>query len=329
MKSRALTKLSRATALSIAVLFCVAGLPAQTTSGTLHGQVTDPSGAAVPSATVVVTSDSGHAATAISGRDGGYEVPGLAPGTYTVTVSAKGFQEFNSDKIQIAAGQTQKLDLPLTIEEEHQKVEVQAEGGAQLSVSPENNASAVVISGKDLDELSDDPDQLQSDLAALAGASGGPNGGQMYIDGFTAGQVPPESSIREIRINQNPFSAEYDKLGYGRIEIFTKPGTDQFHGQSSINTTESVFNARNPFITTSVPPYYSLEANENVGGPLGKKASLFFNADYRNIDDQSVLSILNPPAGTPATEANPRKRLNIGPRLDYQLTKKNTFSIRY
>ena len=71
-----------------------------------------------------------------------------------------------------------------------------------------------------------DPDELASELQALAGPSAGPNGGQIYVDGFTAGELPPKSAIREIRINQNPFSAEYDKLGYGRIEIFTKPGME-------------------------------------------------------------------------------------------------------
>ena len=49
------------------------------------------------------------------------------------------------------------------------------------------------------------------------------SGGAIFIDGFSGGQLPSKASIREIRINQNPFSAEYDKLGYGRIEIFTKP----------------------------------------------------------------------------------------------------------
>ena len=92
-----------------------------------------------------------------------------------------------------------------------------------------------MIKGKDLDALSDDPDELQSELTALAGPSAGPNGGQIYIDGFTGGQLPPKSSIREIRINQNPFSAQYDKLGYGRIEILTKPGTDKFHGIVMMN----------------------------------------------------------------------------------------------
>ena len=89
--------------------------------------------------------------------------------------------------------------------------------------------------------LSDDPDELAHELQALAGPSAGPNGGQIYVDGFTAGQLPPKSAIREIRINQNPFSAEYDKLGYGRIEIFTKPGTDKFHGQLMMNGNSSAF----------------------------------------------------------------------------------------
>src|SRR5258708_8271822 len=102
------------------------------------------------------------------------------------------------------------------------------------------------MKGKDLEALSDDPDELQSELQALAGPSAGPNGGQMYIDGFTAGQLPPKASIREIRINQNPFSSEYDKLGYGRIEIFTKPGTDQLHGQPSVMATTAPIHPRNP-----------------------------------------------------------------------------------
>ena len=98
-----------------------------------------------------------------------------------------------------------------------------------------------MISGKELEALPDDPDELQSDLRSTGRTFRRPNGGQMYIDGFTAGQLPPKSSIREIRINQNPFSAEYDQLGYGRIEIFTKPGTDKLHGQLFADGNDSVF----------------------------------------------------------------------------------------
>src|SRR5256886_10241504 len=65
-----------------------------------------------------------------------------------------------------------------------------------------------VISGRDLDALPDDPDELAAALQALAGPSIGPNGGQIFIDGLSCGTMPPKESIREIRINQNPFSAE-------------------------------------------------------------------------------------------------------------------------
>ena len=144
-----------------------------------------------------------------------------------------------------------------------------------VDVNPTNNAGAIVISGKELEALPDDPDELQSDLEALAGPSAGPNGGQMYIDGFTAGQLPPKSSIREIRINQNPFSAEYDKLGYGRIEIFTKPGTDKYHGQFFVPMAMIPRSTRPIPSPAAEPPYYSTQFNGNIGGPLNKKALSF------------------------------------------------------
>ncbi len=128
--------------------------------------------------------------------------------------------------MEIAAGQLNQTDIPLAILVKEEDIDVQSDA-ARVSTSPDTNASSVVLSGKDLDALSDDPDELQSELQALAGPSAGPNGGQIYIDGFTGGELPPKSSIREIRINQNPFSAQYDRMGFGRIEILTKPGTDK------------------------------------------------------------------------------------------------------
>ena len=93
------------------------------------------------------------------------------------------------------------------------RLQVESDRIPASAPAPKTTPSAIVIKGKDLDALSDDPDELQNELNALAGPSAGPNGGQIYIDGFTGGQLPPKSSIREIRINQNPFSAQYDKLG--------------------------------------------------------------------------------------------------------------------
>ena len=138
--------------------------------------------------------------------------------------------------------------------------------------------------GQRLDALSDDPDELSNELQALAGPSAGPNGGQIYIDGFTGGQLPPKSSIREIRVNQNPFSAQYDRLGYGRIEILTKPGTDKLHGSIGARGNDSSFNSANPILNRifspesrrfPFPDYYTYFFNGNVGGSLIKKSVSF------------------------------------------------------
>jgi hypothetical protein len=316
---------------------CANVVKAQTPTGTLRGQVTDPSGAAVGNATVLVSTASG-VATATTNRDGIFEVTGLAPGKYEVKVVADGFAAFDQPEVVISAGQAQKLNVAMKIEVQEQKVEV-SDTTTNVDVNPANNAGAIVMQGKDLEALSDDPDELQSELQALAGPSAGPNGGQIYIDGFTAGQLPPKASIREIRINQNPFSAEYDKLGYGRIEILTKPGTDQFHGQFFMTGNTAGFNSRNPFehlpAGTEQPGYHTTQFSANVGGPLSKKASFFFNIERRSISDLSVVSaeIVDPTTFQiePFSQAlpNPRTRINLSPRLDYQVTPTNTLSVRY
>ena len=307
---------------------------AQNPTGTLRGQVTDPSGAVVTNAQVSVVGPAGQTSSAKTTANGTYEIGGLPPGQYTVTAKAHGFADFTQLGLVVTAGQVQQFDIPLDIQVEQEKVEVQ-DDSSQVQVSPSNNASAIVLRGADLDALPDDPDELSQDLQALAGPSAGPNGGQIYIDGFTGGQLPPKSSIREIRINQNPFSAEYDKLGYGRIEVFTKPGTDKFHGQVSVQGNSSAFNAPNPFVSNE-SPYYSTIYNGNIGGPINKKASFFFDFQRRNINEVSIVNaiVLGSDAGltpTPFNQSvpNPRTRTNVGTRFDYQITKNNTLTARY
>ena len=304
-------------------------------TGGLTGFVTDPSGAGIPKASVRLTDASGASYDATSNKEGIYEFKALPPGAYTLRAAAKGFALFTKENIQIIAKQQVQVNISLTIEIEEQKVEVTDET-TKVDVNPSNNAGTVVMKGKDLEALSDDPDELQSELEALAGPSAGPNGGQMYIDGFTAGQLPPKASIREIRINQNPFSAEYDKLGYGRIEILTKPGTDQLHGQLMVMGNTTALNSRNPFAGSGRPPSYDSEHYEgNLGGSLTKRISFFTNVERRNLND---LSVVNTPFLDPITLQttqfagafpNPRTRTEASQRFDFQLTPNNTLTTRY
>jgi hypothetical protein len=304
-------------------------------SGTLRGTVADPSGAVIPQATVTATSATGQKTSATTDNVGNYEIKGLAPGTYTVITSAKGFSIAVQQNVALVAGQTQKLDVALAIQVEREKVDVQDQG-TNVDVSPSNNASSIIIKGKDLEALSDDPDELQTELQALAGPSAGPNGGQIYIDGFSGGQLPPKASIREIRINQNPFSAEYDKVGYGRIEVFTKPGTDHYHGQLMVSGNDSAFDSKwNPLPLRTVQPDYHTELyNGNVSGPIGKKASFFLEVQRRNINQNSLVdatvldSNFNPVRFSQAI-SNPRIRTSVAPRIDVQLGQNNTLTARY
>jgi hypothetical protein len=322
-------------ALSLLLLTLLPAAHAQP-AGVLHGVVTDESGALVPGAKVTVSNASGPVKSATAGNDGTYSVNGLDAGAYTVQASAPGLQQLKPAPVNLRGGtQTATLDLQLTVAAEKQEVTVQENAGPAVSVDPSQNAGALVLRGTDLQALSDDPDDLQADLQALAGPSAGPSGGQIYIDGFTGGTLPSKDSIREIRINQNPFSPEYDKLGYGRIEILTKPGTDKLHGNVFADFGDAIFDARNPYAARKAP-FLQRNFGGSLSGALGKKASFFLDVQDRDINNGNIINGFNV-GGAPlfaATPSNsvfsaPQNRLQISPRFDIQLSQNNTLTLRY
>jgi len=320
---------------------------AQQPGSTVRGTVADPDSAVIPGATVTLTPASGKALTTQSQSDGSYIVRNVPAGTYSVTVTMNGFATFVRQGVRIAAGQTLTVDAKMAIQEQDQTVQVTAQTNT-LSVDQDSNASSTVMKGKDLDALSDDPDELSSELTALAGPAAGPNGGQIYVDGFTGGQLPPKASIREIRINQNPFSAQYDRLGYGRVEVFTKPGTDKYHGNFQLNGNDSSFNTGNPLLNTTgtqQPPYHTILGFGNLTGPLASWASFSVGGSSRTIQDNAIVngtvlssatSAICQPGDTTCVSTPyqaavpiPQSRWDISPRLDLALGEKNTLTIRY
>ena len=242
-------------------------------TGGITGQVTDSLGAVVPGTTVTAVSADGKEKQAIANSRGEYSINGLAPGKYTVKAIAPKFALYENAEINITAGERSELVIVLTVSGVEESVDVSNEN--TVSNDADNNANATVIKGKDLDALPDDPDELQAALQALAGSAAGPNGGQIYIDGFTGGQLPSKDSIREIRINQNPFSAEFDRLGFGRIEILTKPGTDKFRGSLFGSFNDESLNSRNPFAANRAPTQ-SRSFGGNISGPDPKRQIVFF-----------------------------------------------------
>jgi hypothetical protein len=311
-------------------VFCASAQPG---TGTIKGTLVDDSGAPVPAANVVVTGAGGFTKTVQTQADGSYTLAGLKPGPFTVKVTFTGFNPITTP-VTVGAGQTATTPLQLSIATEKTTVEVKGESTVSVSVEADNNATALVIKGEDLASLPDDPDDLADALQALAGPGAGPNGGQIYIDGFSGGQLPPKESIREIRINQNPFSAEYDRLGFGRIEILTKPGSDRIRGAFRFNDTEGVLDSRNPF-ESNKPPYHVRNYSFNIGGPASKKSSYFFDISRRDVSDNliTLANYIDPTTYSliPVTTAlvSPTANTTISPRFDQQLGANNTLTVRF
>jgi hypothetical protein len=323
-------------------------------TGTIKGQVTDATGASIPGATVKLAGPAGFAKSLSTDAQGTFAATSLSPGRYTVTVDHFGFASFRSKPLTVGAGTTANLPVTLQLQAQKQEVTVSSETTGSVSTDPSANAGQLVLKAQDLESLPDDPDDLASDLQALAGPAAGPNGGQIYIDGFTGGTLPPKNAIREIRINQNPFSAEYDQLGFGRIEILTKPGSDHYHGNVFFNDSDSVFNARNPFLVTSAPlsgavnsiapntapasdltpSFQSRLYGGNFGGPINKRASFFLDFLRREIDDNAIINAVTLdnnlcPSQFSQAFPTPNRFTDVSARIDYQLNPANTLVTRY
>ncbi len=328
----------------------------QASPSVVRGVVTDPDGALIPGATITLTPPPPAQPLSVqSQNDGSYTFGNVPTGSYSLTITMSGFASFVRESLRVAAAQTVTINAKMAVQAQDQVVQVTTQSNT-LSVDQDSNASSTVIKGEDLDALSDDPDELSSELTALAGPSAGPNGGQVYIDGFTGGQLPPKSSIREIRINQNPFSAQYDKLGYGRVEVFTKPGTDKFHGSAQLNANDSAFNTGNPLLNANLrsgqqpvtqEPYHTIFFLGNLTGPISRTSSFSLGGSVRQIQDNAIVNgtIVAPTLGstaicdpgdatcvqTPYQAALPtsQNRWDITPRYDLALGSKNTLTMRY
>lgn len=326
-------KLTHRALLRIAfILLSFVGAEAQPNQGTIRGTTSDVQGSLVIDAEVTLTLPNGTVRTVRSGDTGQFSFANLSPGTYSIRVTKQDFAVFENPNVVVTAGRTTVLDVTLGVSIQETQVTVTDE--AAVSTDPESTAGAIVLNEKDLEALPDDPDDLEAALRALAGPGSGPEGGEIFIDGFSGGSLPPASSIREIRVNANPFSSEYDRLGFGRIEVFTKPGTDKLRGELEMEFEDGYFNSRNPF-STNKPPFRAWEFGGNIGGPLIKdRLSYFFDAEYSRSQSNALINaiVLDPslnPFQLSQSVVTPDDEIEFSPRFDFQLNERNTLTFRY
>jgi hypothetical protein len=303
-------------------------------AGTLAGRVTDQFGAVVISARVTVEGAGGLERKAETDGDGRYTFNGLPPGAYSVRVEARGFATFERAGVEVVAGRRGELDAQLAVGLERQEVTVGE--GEGLSAEAGRNASALTLRESELEALPEDPEDLAAALQALSGAPVGPSGGQVLIDGFlNMGEpLPNRSSIREVRINQNPFSAENDRIGFGQIQIITQPGAEKLRGQAYFNFNDESLNSRYPFVARR-ESFQIRNPGGNLGGPLVPgRASYFLSLDRRETDDLSVVNAVVLDEGLNvvpfvAAVRVPRRQWNASARFDFQLGRNHTLAARY
>ncbi len=314
------------------LLFC--GLSfAQTDSFTIRGRIVDPNGSAITKAKIEVINSKGETKTSYSNDAGEYRVGLSTLEEYRLVVSFDGFSKYEKDGLRFIDATEITLDILLEIAETIENVDVH-DDNTELNVDPNKNKSGIVLRGEEIDNLPDDPEELDAYLKLLAGVNVGPDGGEISVDGFVVSKPPPKSTIQEIRINTNPYSAEFSSIGYGRIQIFTKIGADAFHSSFGIRYNDPHFNARDPFYSSRLPRR-KIAIDVDVSGSYWKKRASYYlsgTLDFRK-DTALVNATTLDQDFTVVSEAqaipSPSRRYYFYGSNDYQLGKGNTLRLNY
>lgn len=315
---RARARCAFAALVLLAVLFVsVIPLQAQVLYGSLTGNVTDSSGAAIPNATVeALNTGTGVSQTATTDASGTYRFNALQAGTYKVTVSGKGFGSKVFDKVPVANNLVRRIDAQLGVAAEQQSVTVTGEAPLlqtdksdvhqNLSAQEVDNLPSAGTQGRNFQSLLQlvPGAGLTTETNSLAGnperamntnVNGQSNQGiNTRIDGAqdaypwlpaNVAYVPPSDAIQEVNVVTNSFDAEQGMAGGAAVNVQIKSGTNQFHGSADWFHSDQNLQARNYFNDKSLPAFKNKNRNNQnqfggtFGGPI-KKDKLFFFVDY-------------------------------------------------
>lgn len=299
----------------------------------LRGQVIDAQEAVIPGAMITLTpAGGGRARSVTAGPTGEFSIPNLPAGSYALVVEFNGFETYTLSKFEIP--QASPLKVIMKIGAVIDVTDVAADSRT-VSVEPDQNLSATVLDEDFIkNNLPDNEDDLRSYLQALAGpaaggASGGQGGANIFVDGFSGGRLPPREAIFQIRVNQNPFTAEFSNPGFGRVEIITKPGRDQWRGSLSFNARNSALDARNAFAVVK-PDISQQRYGFNLSGPIiDKKMSFFANYEQRRLVGENTVAVTTLDGQQVFNVQAPSSNRNLMARADYLLDNRNTLNTSY
>lgn len=289
---------------SVCFLLLAIGVWAQTTGGSISGNVTDASGAAIPGATVTATNqDTGVVNKTESNAVGAYNFPALPVGTYTLTSTRTGFQTYKQTGITLSVHESLRQDLKLAVGAQNQTVEVSATAvhvntsttqmgdviaGSSITAQPLNGRSYVDLLG--LQPGVNPPSSGGTNgTISISGSRTDTNGftvnGGSVEEGRSNGTsiIPDLDSIAEFRVITNGADAEYGHFSGGQVSVVTKSGTNKFHGDLFEFFRNQKLDANNYFNNLNGVAKGAYKRNQfggTLGGPILHN-KLFFFADYQ------------------------------------------------
>ena len=346
----------RFSALAVLLLFWVGILPAASTdstskpasASTVQGVVADPSGAIVPNAQVsLVDADGSVAGSTTSDGIGNFNMPAPHPGSFTLVISEPGFETVHlpvtvkPSVVTLAAPAAHVLAAPLhitlPIAAVATNVRVNGDTDEDLTASEENHDSSVLTSS-DLKALPIfDNDYVTAMSSFLDDSASGTGGSGLIVDGVEANRSPVSSSaVQEVRINQDPYSAQYYWPGRGQMEVITKSAADKYHGQFNFSFRDNALNAQNALAPSK--PFEQRRIYEgHLTGPIffAKKSSFLasFNRaveDLNSVVDAVVAPTPDNPTGIyQANVPTPNRDTEFSTRVARQFGDKHSAYAQY
>jgi hypothetical protein len=288
-------------------------------NASLRVSVRDPNSAAIPNARVTINKPDRTLATS---RSGEVVFENLSPGKYQLLISAFGFAPQTLKDVNVRAG-SNRVEVDLDVANVQEELTI-GRDKREAGTDPRGNAFATVLTEEQIAQLPDDPEEFEQALRNLAGP-----GATFRVNGFRGGKLPPKSQIREIRFRTNAYAAENHESSFISVDIFTKPGIENWHGSFNVGFRDESLNARNAFAPRRAPEQNRRFGFE-IGGPIWKKhTSMFLSADGVNSFDSKTIVAALPAGFFNNTVRTPWRTLNLSARVEHLLTPSHTARAEY
>ncbi|MEW5979273.1 MAG: TonB-dependent receptor [Acidobacteriota bacterium] len=285
----------------------------------IEGKLVDPSNSAVPRARLVLRGPSGNQACESSG-DGSFQFLGLLPGRYRVQTMVPGFSPVDRE-VDLRTRFLQRLVIRLTLAAIKEEISV-SDNPKRLTSDVTKNRNAISVEQGLLEALPIlDLDPIAA-LSRFLDASNPDSGASLIVDGMEARNVGvTASAIQEIKINENPYTAEYPRWSRRRIEVITKSATDRYHGTFNFLFRDHHLNARDAFAVKR-PPEQRRVFEGSLFGPMGsgKRASFLLSGLRESEDLQAVVFAQTPNGLIAANAPTPQQNTFLSLRVSHQPT---------